>query len=130
MKKALKIVAIMLVAVMSLAVLAACAPNSDPEKALAGLKEAGYSATKLPAFGIAGATSVVSGTKVEKDDEGNTVIQHVTIYYFESAAKAEEAWDTIKSKSESDKENDSDWTIESSGAMIWYGTSAAIKAAR
>lgn len=74
--------------------------------------------------------TTVCNTKTEKDDEGNTVIQHVTIYYFESAEKAEAAWDAIKNKSESDKENDSDWTIESSGAMIWYGTSAAIKAAR
>lgn len=131
MKKALKIVAVMLVAVMSLTVLAACgAPNSDPEKALANLKEAGYVATKLPALGIAGAESVVSGTKTEKDDEGNIVVQHVTIYYFESAEKAEEAWETIKNKSNSDKNDNTDWVIASSGKMIWYGTSAAIKAAK
>lgn len=131
MKKTLKIVAIMLVAVMSLAVLVACAPNADPDKAVAALKEAGYDANKIPSTGLFGKECYVVGSKTFKDDDGNIKVEFVMIYYYKTNEDAQSDWESIKAEADkSDKKDDSDWEVGSSGKMIWYGTSAAIKAAR
>lgn len=134
MKKTLKIVAIMLVAVMSLAVLVACAPNADPDKAVAALKEAGYTATKYGTLGSLFTDSqgcYVEGFKYIKDEDGNKKVEYIKIRYYDTADEAKEAWETIKAESDkNENKNDSDWEVGSSGKMIWYGTSAAIKAAR
>lgn len=132
MKKSLKIVAVLLVAVMALGVLVACAPNADPDKAVAALKEAGYEAKNFPSTGLFGRECYVIGTKIFKDDEGNTKTEFITIYYYKTNEDAVEAWESIKAEAEKSdkKEDDSDWQVGSSGKMIWYGTSAAIKAAR
>ena len=134
MKKAIKILALSLVLIMSVMVLASCgAPNADPDKAIASLKDNGYSAAKddtwIPAalklLG-ADAETVVTGTA---DIDGKA--EHVTIVYFDDADDAKAAWEKVKEYAEDKKEDDdSDWTVAQSGAMIYWGTSAGIKAAK
>lgn len=139
MKKFSKVFAVVLVGVMAAALLCACAPNSDPDKALSALQDNGYTAAKdanvIPAalklLGVSGVDCVVSGTKtVTENDETKT--EHVTIVYFSSSDAAKEAFETLEdyaSGKDSDS-SDSDWSINRSGKMIYYGTSAGIKAAR
>lgn len=138
MKKFAKIAALALVVVMSLAVLVACAPNSNPDKALEALKKNGYTAAKdanvvpaaLTLVGVKGVDTVISGTKSSGEGD-DAKVDHVTVIYFASADQAKTAWDKVKSYAEKDKDSkESDWTITQSGKMIYYGTKAGIAAAR
>ena len=114
---------------MMCVVLVSCGgPNSDPDKALDSLKENEYAAaedkilipTALRLLGVDDIDTVISGTN--KDGE------HVTIIYFEDSAAANDAWENVKEYFEEAK--DDNWTIKKSGAMIYFGTSAGIKAAK
>ena len=140
MKKFAKIMAVALVAVMALALLVSCGPASDPDKALAALKGNDYkAATKLTdaiSLGLTEAAlgsergdlvAIVSGSKT--DD--NQKLQTVTILYFKDAASASKAWNKAQEYAEGEKDKDaSDWVVAKSGAMIYYGTSQAVKDAR
>lgn len=133
MKKFAKIAAVVLVAVMALAVLVACAPNSDPDKAVSALKENGYTATKVSAGSYAGLTAVVTGSKgLLSSILGGEDFQFITIYYFESKSAANDAWDAIQGEADknSNKKDDSDWVVAKSGAMIYFGTKQAVKDAK
>lgn len=134
-KSIIKVLALALVAVMMCALVSCGAPAKDPADAKAALDENGYVATKLDneglgklafaAFelaGIDGATNVVSGTNGDGE--------HVTIFYFEDAAAANEQWEDVQEYAEKEKDDDSDWTVKKSGNMIYFGTSAGIKAAK
>ncbi len=135
MKKSFRIVALALVLVAMVACLASCgSPAKDPDDAVAALKDADYVAaqdtlvvpTALKVLGVKGVDSVVTGTKVE-DDKTN----HVTVVYFEDKDAANDAWEKVQEYAEDEKdEDDSDWSIKKSGAMIWWGTSDAVKAAK
>lgn len=135
MKKFVKVLALTLVLVMSVAMLASCgAPNKDPEKALEALKENEYNAAKdstiipvaLALVGVKDIDCVVSGT-AKIDDK----LEHVTIIYFEDKDAAEAAWEKVQEYAEDKKsDEDTDWVIKKSGAMIYYGTSAGVKAAK
>ncbi|MCH5157188.1 MAG: hypothetical protein J1G02_04860 [Clostridiales bacterium] len=138
MKKFAKITAVALVAIMALALLVACGPASDPQKAIDALKKHEYTAAKdttlvpaaLTLAGVKGVDAVVSGSKTVKDGDKNKV-ESVTIVYFTDSAAAKDAWAKVEEYAKKDnKDNDSDWTVKQSGAMIYWGTSAAIKAAR
>ena len=130
MKKSIvRLLALSLVAVMMCVVLVSCGgPNSDPDKALDSLKENEYAAaedkilipTALRLLGVDDIDTVITGTN--KDGE------HVTIIYFEDNAAANDAWENVKEYFEEAK--DDNWTIKKSGAMIYFGTSAGIKAAK
>lgn len=133
MKKFVKVTAVALVAVMALALLVACGPASDPDKALAALKENGYTATKVSAGSYEGLTAVVTGTKgLLSGLLGGGDVQFITIFYFESSKAANEAWADIQEVAgkDSNKKDDSDWVVEKSGSMIYYGTKQAVKDAR
>lgn len=128
-KSIIKVLALSLVAVMMCVVLVSCGgPNADPDKAVDSLKKNDYAAaedkivvpTALRLLGVDDIDTVVSGTN--KDGE------HVTIVYFEDKEAANDAWDDVKEYFEDKK--DDDWTIKKSGAMIYWGTSAGIKAAK
>lgn len=138
MKKFSKIFALTLVCVLAVAMLCACAPNSNPDKAIEALKKNEYTAAKdttvvpaaLTLLGVKGVDSVVSGTKVVGEGE-NAKTEHVTIIYFTSNDTANAAWDKVQEYANKDSDkNESDWSITKSGKMVYYGTSAAIKAAR
>ena len=141
MKNFVRILSLTLALMLLSVSLVACgAPAKDPAKAQAALKEAEYTVAKddtiLPAaFKVFGyeLTSVVSATKTTKDDEGKTVVDHVTVYYFKDKDAATKAMDKIKEYESADKEEkeESNWVAATqSGAMIYYGTKAAIKAAK
>ena len=142
MKKTItKVLALTLVAVMMCAILVSCdAPNADPEKALAALKDNGYTAEKieneglgalaiaaLSAAGISDVECVVSGT-AKIDDS----VEHVTIIYFEDADAAKAEWEDVQKYIDSSKKDgeESEWVIEKSGNMIYYGTKNGVKAAK
>lgn len=137
MKKSIvRIFALSLVAIIMCVTLASCAtPNADPEKALAALKDNGYTAEKvedsglgaiaiglLKAAGIDGVKTVVSGTN--KDGE------HITIFYFEDSAAANAEWEDVQKYADGEKDDDSEWVVEKSGKMIYFGTKNAVKAAK
>ncbi len=137
MKKTLKVLAFALTFVLLALALTSCAPKSDPDKALAALKKKEYSAAKdttiIPAaltlLGVKGVDCVVSGSKSVEDKDGNKDVETVTIVYFTDKSSANDAWDAVKEYAEKDKDDDSDWSVKKSGKMIYWGTSAGIKAA-
>ena len=134
MKKTMKLIALALVLTLSVVMLASCfGPNANPEKAIEALKKNDYKAaeddTVLPlifaGLGIKDVDTVVTGTAII-GDKG----EHVTIVYFEDADAAKAAWEDVKDYAEKEDkdEEDTDWTINKSGKMIYWGTKAAIKA--
>ncbi|MBQ8178127.1 MAG: hypothetical protein IJ033_02940 [Clostridia bacterium] len=129
MKKALSIIAVLaLVAVLGVA-LVACVP-SDPDKAVANLKEAGYITTVAKAsdgigvqYGLEaaygkGCIATVGGTYVSTGGGGM-----INLVYFDSVENAKAYWDTIK-----DNEVDEGWKAARSGKVVYAGTEAAVKA--
>jgi len=141
MKQLVRIAALSLVAVMLCGMLTACgAPAKDPADAKAALEKADYtileSDTALPiAFKVLGydLSSVVTATKTSKNDNGDTVIDHVTIFYFADKDNATKAMEKVKEQAKNDKKeaDDTNWVEPTqSGSMIYYGTKAAIKAAK
>lgn len=134
MKKAFRILALSLVLVTLVAALASCGgPAKDPDDALAALKDNDYVAAEdkliipgaLKLLGVADIDSVVSGTATIDDK-----VEHVTIIYFVDKEAANEAWEKVEKYATDNKKDDSDWIVKKSGAMIYYGTSAGIKAAK
>ncbi len=134
MKTTMKLIALALVLTLSVLTLVSCfAPNANPDKAIEALEKKGYKAAEdkyvLPAIfaglGIKNVDVVISGTDVIDDKT-----EHVTVVYFEDADSAEAAWNDLKEYAEKEDkdEKDTDWTIDRSGKMIYWGTKAAIKA--
>ena len=140
MKKITKLLTLSLVLLLLLGTLASCGatPNADPAAAKKALEDNGYTATlvqdslldkaALAVFTLAGIEdieAVVSGTN--KDGE------HVTVFYFEEAEDAAEEWDDVQkymNDEKADEEKETEWVIEKSGKMIFFGTKNAIKAAK
>lgn len=136
MKKFVRLMSLALVAVMLCATLASCGgPAKDPADALAALKENEYVAAEdkliIPAalklLGVDGIKSVVSGSATIEDK-----FETVTIIYFNEAEDAKNAMEKVEDYAEEkkDKAEDSDWVVKQSGAMIYFGTKAGIKAAK
>lgn len=132
MRKFVKIMTLVMVIVMSLALLVSCGPNRDPDKALSALEDNHYLAMKYPGVpeelaDVKGIDTVISALKII-DGKADGVL----ILYFESSKAANDAWDKVNEYANNENEiyDHSDWTINKSGAMIYYGTDAAIKAAR
>lgn len=136
MKKFAQLISLALIAVMCVALLASCAPASDPDKAEKALKDAGYTAAvdkKLLPAGYKVVTgkdidAVVTGTKTDGDKN----VQHVTIVYFANAEDAKAAYEKLKDDSDKDKKDadESEWVFAKSGKMVYWGTKTAVKDAR
>ena len=107
-------------------------PSNDPTKAKESLSDAGYHvelidnkiAIGLMSLGVEGLEAVVAG--VNEDD----LTDAITIFYFEDKDAAAEAFESIKEYVEKDNDKESEYEIKQSGAMIWAGSKAAVKAAR
>ena len=135
MKKVTLFIAIIALVAVCAVALCACAPAGTPDKAKAALDKHGYSASvdksiipaALKLLGVDGVDAVVIGTYSDDDTS-----EGVTIVYFYKAEQAKDGYNAVKSYAESKDGNskDSDWEFAQSGKMIWYGTKAAIKAAR
>lgn len=128
-KTIIKVVALAMIAVMACMLLVACAPASDPDKAIEALKDNGYAAAEdkllipgaLKLLGVKDIDCVVAGTK-----EGEAI----TIIYFADKDAAEAAWEKVSEYAEDQKDDESDWVVDKSGAMIYFGTKQAVKDAR
>ena len=128
MKKFTKILALTLVLMMSVALFASCAaPNKDPEKAKEALEKAEYEVIYADeelaelAAGMLGVEKVTALISASKGDDA------IEIFYFEDAAAANDAFDTVKEMAE---KAGTTAEVKKSGNMIYYGTPAAIKAAK
>ena len=137
MKKFVRIMSFALVAIMLCVTLASCGgPAKEPADAVAALKENGYTAAEdkiiIPAalklLGVEGVKSVVSGSATIEDK-----FETITVVYFNDKDAAKTAMEKIEKyadENKDDKAEDSDWVVKQSGAMIYYGTKAAVKAAK
>ena len=135
MKKFVQLISIALLAVMCVALLASCAPASDPDKAEKALKDAGYVvnskaiSTAVRVF-LKDVQSVVAASKTDDDKNVQTVI----IIYFNDADAAKSAYEdsTLKKYFDDKKENkeETEYVYARSGKMIYWGTKTAIKDAR
>ena len=136
MKNFLKVAALALVAIMLVVSLVSCAPNSNPDKAVEGLKSKGYTAVKdsaalptvLTLAQVKGVDCVVTGVKAaEKDGEKDN---SVVIIYFTDSDSAKNAVEGVKKAitkiggTEEDAKN-----IKQSGKLVYFGTDDAISAA-
>lgn len=136
-KQVLFISAIIVLVMLTTVVLTACSPAADPAKAKEALEKNGYTVVvdrniqpaALTLVGIKGVDTVLEAT-YSKDDQS----EFLCVLYFTSASAAKDAWDAAKKEAEDekkqDKKDDSDWVVGKSGKLIWYGTKAAVKAAR
>lgn len=135
-----KILAIVLVVALCSVFFAACVP-SDPEKAKANLKEAGY---------VLGSSNDILGMVGLKSSTYEDIItatngeESVTILYFKEAKDAKAYWDKakaeekefleeLKAKDEESynkyKEEMKNYSRGRSGKVVWSGTKAGVKAA-
>lgn len=129
-KNILKVVALALIAVMTCAILVACAPASDPDKAIKALEENGYKAGKddtvIPAaLEILGIEDGVECVVIGADGKTDLALldPDLVIIYFKDSSAASDAWDKIK--------DDNDWSeYKKSGKMIYWGEDEILKAAR
>ena len=138
MKKSVKVLAFVLTFVVLALALTACAPNSNPDKAVSALKKKEYTAAQdtlvVPAavklLTGKNVTSFVSGTKTVENKDGEKKTETVGIVYFESKADANDAWEKMQDYAkDQNKDKDTDWQVKKSGKMIYWGTKAAINAA-
>ncbi len=134
MKKTIKVIAVAMVALMLMITLVSCSatPASDPDDAVQALKDNGVLAAYKDAIaqpaayavsGVKDVKAVVTG--VGKTDDGEDAI--VYIIYFASSSAASDAYEKIEDEAES-KEIEG-LIIDKSGAMIYFGNEAGIKAA-
>lgn len=145
MKKITKLVAILLLAAICCAVLVACGPNSNPDKAADALLTKEYTVTKDDKALLAKSVevklglnrgdvvNVVTGTKTVDEET-----QMVFVLYFANSKIAKSVYDqskteldslikTVKIKYTGDV---SALTIKRSGSLIYCGTTQAINDAK
>ncbi len=133
MKKIVKLVSLVLVAVMCVAVFASCAPASDPEKAKAALEKNGY--------GVLLTTNETAlGKKLLEETNSNLVAmlvgtsedfkEGITIFYFADSKTAKDNFKAIEDTLSKEDKEDEDFVFAQSGKMIYAGTKEAVKAAR
>ena len=147
MKKKISLLCtIIIFALVCAMLLTACGPASDPDKAKNNLKDEGYSAAvydgdnlivrvALAAAGVENVDKVLVASKYTDDS-----FEFLSVLYFDSAKDANAAVEKAKEyakdqekdqeKDQKKKEGEVEWTFGKSGKMIWFGTKAAVKAAR
>jgi len=129
MKKATRIVALLLLSVMCVSLLVACAPNSDPAKAKEALEKNDYTVTS---YNTTNLKMILSALEIDADDGLETYVRgtnekklSVTILYFDNNKNAKAYWDEHKSDLEEKNE-----TAGCSGKVVYYGHKDAVKSAR
>lgn len=142
MKTTLRILALLMVAVLAVGVLAACAPNKDPDKAKAALEKNGYTVYKTSGYGenlVSAALggdadvdcTVIGSKKVTVDGKDDYI--GVSIIYYKTTDAAKKAYDEAKAEYDKEKEKDADSVkdikIGRSGKMVYSGNKEAVKAA-
>ena len=137
MKRSVRILCMLLVAITLVATLASCgAPSEDPDAVDAALEEKGYVVSKLKnkmamvslaAVGINTAECLLSAIRID----GSNVDQ-VTVVYFKTADDAKEAMEKIGEYAEPPADTkDSNWVAPTrSGKLIYFGTKQGVKDAK
>ena len=128
MKKFTRILALTLVLIMSVALFASCAaPNKDPKKAKEALEKAEYEVMFVDGELADLAAAFLEVDKVDAMISATKGDDAIEIIYFDDAAAAKEFFDVVKKAAE-----DAGTTakVQRSGNMVYYGTPAAIKAAK
>ena len=118
------------VLMLTLALVSCGGPAKDPEDAKKALEDNGYTVyyvsneNKLKAmFGTdTGVVAYISATSEDLEEQ-------VTIYYFESSAKAKDAYADFDKDDIAEAEEEG-WIVKQSGKIIYMGTEAAIEAAK
>ena len=131
-----RVIALALVLVLCCGVLTACGgPNADPNGAKAALEKNGYTAVKIE-YGLNLQSALLLGLKAAGVDDMDTVVtgtkdkENITIIYFDSAEDAKREFEDVKKYSENGIYSGPERTCKQSGNMVYYGTEAAIKAAK
>ena len=128
MKKFTRILALTLVLIMSVALFASCAaPNKDPKKAKEALEKAEYEVTFADGELADLAATILGVEKVDAMISATKGDDAIEIIYFDDAAAAKEFFDVVKEAAE---EAGTTAKVQRSGNMVYYGTPAAIKAAK
>lgn len=149
MKKIVKLTALSLVLLMLVASFASCGISKNPDKAMAKLEKNGYWAELYEGidatywatvFGVkADGLEAVICAYPEVDENDQVVTDEyvakdvVYVFYFKDKASAKDAFDAIEAFMKDYKLSNAalgDLKIKQSGARIWFGTKAAIKAAK
>ena len=133
MKKTfIKIMALTLVAIMMCTMLVSCGgPNANPDKAVESLKDNDYVAEKIDSkLGLAFVSAFAGDVEAVVTGLSKDGKEAITIFYYEDAKAANEAWDDVKEHMEKEKDDETKIVIKKSGKMIYAGTEAAIKAAK
>lgn len=135
MKKALKILSLALVLIMSASLLLSCGakPNSDPEVAEKALEEAGYSVDdRTNSCKYTPGYEKVQKVLYARGGPGMN-IKDLEICYFETKEDADEAWDNIQKYIENAEKaswSPSTFVSGKSGNIIYYGNKELIKIAK
>ena len=135
MKNVLRLVALSLVLLVMLGALVSCGgPNADPEKAEKALKDNDYdvevidSKIALALLGLSDDVDniecVIMASSEEDRDDG------IFIFYFEEKEDADNAFESLEEYAEKAMEDNDDIVIKKSGKMVYFGTKAAVKAAK
>lgn len=115
MKKFAKVMAITLIAVLSLALLVSCGPNSNPDKAAAALKDKGYLVIYTKRDDLGAAMGKLDYKIIATNGD-----ETITISWFQNADDAQAEYDEI-SKNLKNKQ------AGHIGKMVWIGTNQAVK---
>lgn len=138
MKKKIGVVlGVALVVVMLAAVLVACVP-SDPAKAESNLKDEGYKTVKVEGVAaqmVAGMFTDFAEVDFDKVDAIVTGVKgtdSISMLYFKDSSAANDYYNKFepaykKTMEESKKE---DYAFGKSGSVVYFGTTAAVKAAK
>ena len=110
--------------------LASCgAPDSDPKEAKAALEEEKYEVTLKE--NVAGCKAYIYACCNNVNEKS---FEEIEIFYYDSKDAAEKAWnDSMSEKFEklvAAQDEDYKYEYGIDGALIYYGTKAAIKAAK
>lgn len=136
MKNVLRLFTLSIVLVMMLSCLASCfgGPNADPDKAEEALKDNDYDVEVIDneiALALLGLSDdvdniecVIMASSEEDRDDG------IFIFYFEEKEDADNAFESLEEYAEEAMEDNDDIVIKKSGKMVYFGTKAAVKAAR
>ena len=120
MKKFAKITAVVLVAVMVLALLAACGYPSDPEDAKVKLEKQGYKVLYVPGAGV---NTYATLTATKKDDNGKRTT--IVLTYYTTVDRAKEAYTKEKEDLEKIKETNEKNGIKTT--VTRYGDKVEVK---
>ena len=130
MKKSIvRIFALSLVAIIMCVTLASCAaPNADPKKAEASLKEAGYVVVLNEGGGL------ISGALLPKGVSATLIAykdgEYLAVSYYEDTDALNKAWEEAQDEAAKLEDKYEGVVCKKSGKMIYIGTEQAIKDAK